>query len=133
MVWMMRCKAKYYNVKTKTSDGTVFDSMKEARRWEQLLLLQKAGKITALQRQVSYELLPNQYETYERYSKSGKRLKDGTKLVERKVDYVADFVYTDEKGMLVVEDTKSKATRTKDYIIKRKLLYAVHGIKIKEV
>ena len=98
-----------------------------------MLLLQKAGKITALQRQVSYELLPNQYETYERYSKSGKRLKDGTKLVERKVDYVADFVYTDEKGMLVVEDTKSKATRTKDYIIKRKLLYAVHGIKIKEV
>ena len=128
----MRYKSKYYNVKTKTSDGTVFDSMKEARRWEQLLLLQKAGKISSLQRQVSYELLPNQYETYERYSKSGKRLKDGTRLVERKVDYVADFVYSDtETGALVVEDTKG--VKTTDYIIKRKLMYAVHGIKIKEV
>ena len=132
MVWTMRYKSKYYNVKTKTSDGTVFDSMKEARRWEQLLLLQKAGKISSLQRQVSYELLPNQYETYERYSKSGKRLKDGTRLVERKVDYVADFVYSDtETGALVVEDTKG--VKTTDYIIKRKLMYAVHGIKIKEV
>lgn len=124
---------KYHNIKVKASDGTVFDSMKEARRWEQLLLLQKAGKITSLQRQVAYELLPNQYETYERYSKSGKRLKDGSKLVERRVDYVADFVYADERGMLVVEDTKSPGTRTKDYIIKRKLMYAIHGIRIHEV
>lgn len=128
----MRYKNKYYNKKTTASDGNVFDSVKEARRWEQLLLLQKAGKINSLQRQVAYELLPNQYETYERYSKSGKRLKDGTRLVERKVEYVADFVYTDaEIGMLIVEDTKG--VKTKDYIIKRKLLYAVHGIKIKEV
>lgn len=128
----MRYKNKYHNVKVKASDGTVFDSMKEARRWEQLLLLQKAGKITSLQRQVAYELLPNQYETYERYSKSGKRLKDGAKLIERKVEYVADFVYTEaERGMLVVEDTKG--VKTKDYIIKRKLMYAIHGIKVTEV
>lgn len=128
----MMYKNKYHNVKVRASDGTVFDSRKEARRWEQLLLLQKAGKITSLQRQVTYELLPNQYETYERYSKSGKRLKDGERLVERKVEYVADFVYADaETGELFVEDTKG--VKTKDYIIKRKLLYAVHGIKIKEV
>jgi hypothetical protein len=130
----MRYKNKYYNVKTKTSDGSVFDSMKEARRWEQLLLLQRAGKITSLQRQVPYELLPNQYETYQRYSKKGERLKDGTKLIERSVVYVADFVYTDaETGENIVEDTKSTATRTKDYVIKRKLMYAIHGIRIKEV
>ena len=128
----MKFKSKYYNIKTKTKDGTVFDSMKEARRYEQLLLLQKAGKISSLQMQVTFELLPNQYETYERYSKSGKRLKDGTRLVERKVDYVADFVYADsETGALVVEDTKG--VKTKDYIIKRKLMYAIHGIKIKEI
>lgn len=128
----MRYKNKYYNKKTTASDGNVFDSVKEARRWEQLLLLQKAGKINSLQRQVAYELLPNQYETYERYSKSGKRLKDGTRLVERKVEYVADFRYTiAETGENIVEDTKG--VKTKDYIIKRKLLYAVHGIKIKEV
>ena len=130
----MRYKSKYYSIKTRASDGIVFDSTKEARRWEQLLLLQKAGKITSLQRQVTYELLPNQYETYERYSKKGVRLKDGTKLVERKIEYVADFVYTDtETGENIVEDTKSIATRTKDYIIKRKLMYAIHGIKIKEI
>lgn len=126
--------SKYYNVKTKTTDGQVFDSMKEARRWEQLLLLQKAGKINQLQRQVPFELLPNQYETVERYSKRGERLKDGTKLVERKVNYVADFTYIDaDTGNLTVEDTKTKGTRTKDFIIKRKLMYAIHGIKVKEV
>ena len=128
----MRFKSKYYNVKTKTTDGLVFDSTKEARRWGQLLLLQKAGKITSLQRQVKYELLPAQYETFERFSKRGVRLKDGQRLVERKVEYVADFTYTNtETGENVVED--AKGMRTKDYIIKRKLMYAVHGIRIKEV
>ena len=128
----MRFKNKYYNIKTKASDGTVFDSRKEAQRWEQLLLLQKAGKIVELQRQVEYELIPNQYETYERFSKTGKRLKDGTRLIERKADYIADFVYHDaETGELIVEDTKG--VRTKDYILKRKLMLLVHGIKIREI
>ena len=97
-----------------------------------MLLLQKAGKVTSLQRQVKYELIPAQYETYERYSKKGNKLKDGHRLIERKVEYVADFTYTDtETGENVVED--AKGMRTKDYIIKRKLMYAVHGIRIKEV
>lgn len=127
-------KSKYYNVKTKTSDGIVFDSHKEARRWEQLLLLQRAGEITDLRRQVTYELIPAQYENIERYSKTGRRLQDKVKLVERKVEYVADFVYNDAKtGELIVEDVKSQATRTPEYIIKRKLMYAVYKIKIREV
>lgn len=130
----MRFNRKYYNIKTKTTDGLVFDSHKEAQRWEQLLLLQKAGKIVELQRQVKYELLPAQYETYERFSKKGKRLKDGTRLIERKVEYIADFVYHDaETGEMIVEDTKSEATRTKDFIIKRKLMLLIHGIKVREV
>ena len=129
---MKKFSSKYYNIKTKTTDGIVFDSYKEASRWEQLLLLQRAGKITDLQRQVKYELLPNQYETFPRVSKSGKPLQDGKRLVERKVEYVADFVYHDvETGELIVEDTKG--VKTKDYILKRKLLLLVHGIKIKEV
>ena len=128
----MRFKNKYYNVKTKTMDGLVFDSTKEAQRWEQLLLLQRAGKITELRRQVAYELIPAQYETYPRYSKKGDRLKDGKRLLERKVEYLADFVYTDaETGENIVED--AKGMKTKDYIIKRKLMLAVHGIRIKEV
>lgn len=128
----MRFKSKYYNVKTKTTDGLIFDSTKEAHRWEQLLLLQRAGKITELRRQVAYELMPAQYEIYPRFSKSGDRLKDGRRLLERKVEYIADFVYTDaETGETIVED--AKGMKTKDYIIKRKLMLAVHGIRIKEV
>ena len=128
----MTYNSKYYNIKTRALDGTVFDSLKEARRWDELLLLQRAGKITDLQRQVKYELIPAQYVTYERYSKKGKRLKDGVRLLERKVDYVADFVYTiTDTGENIVED--AKGIRTKDYILKRKLMLAVHGIRIKEV
>jgi hypothetical protein len=128
----MTYKNKYYNIKTRALDGTVFDSLKEARRWDELLLLQRAGKISDLQRQVKYELIPAQYLTYERYGKKGQRLKDGVRLVEHKVVYRADFVYTDtETGENIVEDTKG--FRTPDYIIKRKLLLAVHGIRIKEV
>ena len=123
---------KYYNIKTKTSDGVVFDSHKEARRWEQLLLLQRAGKISHLERQVSYELIPNQYESYERFSKTGKRLKDGQRLVERKVNYVAYFRYTDTAtNETIVED--AKGFRTKEWDIKRKLMLYVHGIKVREV
>lgn len=125
-------KNKYYNVKTRALDGTVFDSLKEARRWDELTLLQRAGKITNLQRQVAYELIPAQYETYARYSKKGEKLKEGLRLVERKVEYIADFTYTDtETGEFIVEDTKG--VKTKDYIIKRKLMLAVHSIRIKEV
>ena len=128
----MTYKSKYYNVKTRAVDGTVFDSHKEARRWQELLLLQKAGEITDLRRQVEYELIPAQYETYERYGKDGKRLKDGERLLERKVTYVADFVYTiAETGENIVED--AKGVRTKDYILKRKLMLAVHSIRVKEV
>ena len=122
----MLMRNKFHNIKT---GG--FDSLKEARRYNELFMLQKAGYITELQTQVKYELIPPQYETYERYGKSGNRLQDGRKLVERGVDYIADFVYKDSTGNTVVEDTKG--VKTKDYIIKRKLMLYIHGIKIKEV
>lgn len=124
---------KYHSKKTRLSDGTVFDSRKEARRWQQLRLLESRGEIQDLKRQVEYELIPNQYEILERYSdKTGKRLKDEKRLAERRVCYVADFVYTKD-GETVVEDTKSPVTRTKDYIIKRKLMRHIHGIVIREI
>lgn len=129
----MKYKSKYYNVKTRALDGTVFDSNKEARRWDELSLLQKAGKISNLQRQVPFVLIPPQYEHVERFGKKGQRLKDGVNLVERAIVYTADFVYNDENGTRVVEDTKSPATRTEAYVIRRKLMYYIHRIKIKEV
>lgn len=127
----MTYKAKYKNIKTQTFDGIVHDSVKEARRWGELLLLQKAGKITDLKRQVQFELIPAQYDFYARYSKTGQILKDGKRLIERAVVYMADFVYYDvETGKTVVEDTKG--VKTKDYIIKRKMMLYRYGIRVKE-
>lgn len=84
-----------------------------------------------LRRQVRYELVPPQYELIERYSeKTGLRLKDGKKLVERGVYYIADFVYSLPDGSWIVEDVKGM--KTQEYIIKRKLMLHVHGIKILE-
>lgn len=123
---------KYHNIKTKTFSGKVYDSRKEARRSVELKLLQRAGEIKDLREQVKYVLIPTQYETVERYSKSGKRLKDGQILLEKECSYYADFVYIDVKtGNTVVEDTKG--VRTEAYKIKRKLMLHVHGIRIKEI
>lgn len=126
-----RSKNKYFSQKVKVG-GNTFDSQKEYRRFCELSLLLKAGAITDLQRQVKFVLIPAQYETFERYGKNGKRLKDGQRLLEKECSYYADFVYM-ENGKKVVEDTKSEATKTKDYKIKRKLMLWVHNIKIKEV
>lgn len=123
---------KYRNNVTMTSDGIKHASQKEASRWCELKLLQRAGKISDLDRQVEFELIPALYETYERYGKNGQRLKDGVRLIERACVYVADFVYTDnETGNRVIEDTKG--VRTKDYILKRKMMLYFHGIRIKEI
>lgn len=125
---------KYYNQKTYTSDGIKHDSRKEANRWAELKLLQRAGEISDLQRQVEFELIPNQYEVVEKISsKTGKPLKPETKLVERKVCYIADFVYTDKDGNRVVEDTKSEITQTPVFVVKRKLMLYIHGVKVKIV
>lgn len=97
-------------------NGEKFDSAKEARRYGELILLERAGQISGLQRQVRFELIPSQRV-------------DG-RVVERACSYVADFVYQ-ENGKTVVEDTKG--FRTKDYIIKRKLMLYIRGIQIKEV
>lgn len=123
-------KTKYHNKKVKIGD-MVFDSRKEARRYNELVLLQRAGEISDLKRQVEIELIPNQYIIEERYSKSGKRLKDKMILLERKVCYVADFVYKDKDGMEIVEDTKG--IKTPDYILKRKMLLFLKGIRINEI
>lgn len=120
---------KYQAIKT-TVNGIEFDSRKEARRYQELLLLERAGVISSLRRQVKYILIPSQYEILERYGKNGQRLKDGQKLIEKECSYIADFVY-EENGKEIVEDTKG--VKTKDYIIKRKLMLYIHGIRVKEV
>ena len=120
--------SKYKNQKIE-KNGEVFDSIKEYKRYLELCLLVKAGKIDGLQRQVRFILIPDQREP-DIIGKRGGITKG--RLIERKCEYVADFVYT-YNGQTVVEDTKSEATKTKDYIIKRKLMLWVHGIKICEI
>lgn len=118
-------RSKYGNRKV-VLKGEEFDSMKEYQRWYVLKMLEKSGKIQDLQRQVKFVLIPAQYEP-DTISPKG-AVKRG-KMLERECSYVADFVYT-ENGQQVVEDTKG--FRTADYIIKRKLMLHVHGIRIKE-
>lgn len=121
-----------YHAKKITVDGETFDSQKEYQRWCQLRMLQKAGEIEGLQRQVTYTLIPEQREqskdVFRRGVKAGQP-KPG-KVLEKAVTYKADFVYF-ERGREVVEDVKG--FKTKDYIIKRKLLLWKYGIRIREV
>lgn len=124
---------KYGNRKI-IKDGQAFDSVKEARRWCELCLLEKAGEITDLRRQVEFPLLPTQREAstevYQRGENKGKP-KPG-KVIEKPVVYIADFVYKrTDTGETIVEDTKG--FRTKEYILKRKMLLYFHKIKISEV
>lgn len=119
-----------YGAKKVTRDGMTFDSIKEFRRWNELNLLQRGGKIQDLQRQVKFVLIPKQYERYERYSqKTGKRLADGMRVLEKEVSYIADFVYIQD-GKRIVEDVKGY--RTAEYKLKRKMMLYFHGIQIKE-
>jgi hypothetical protein len=117
---------KYGNKKT-TVDGITFDSLKEAKRYKELSLMQHSGMIQDLQMQVKYILIPAQREPDTVGARGG--IHKG-KLAERECTYVADFVYK-ENGETIVEDTKS--FRTKDYLLKRKMMLFFHGIKIREV
>lgn len=118
--------AKYYSKKV-TRDGMTFDSVKEYKRWCELRLLEKAGAISNLQRQVEFELIPAQREP-DRVGVRGGKIKG--KTIEHAVRYVADFVYV-EDGQTVVEDVKGY--RTPEYKLKRKLMLWARGIQIKEV
>lgn len=124
--------SKYHAKKTEV-DGIQFDSKREAQRYQQLKLMEKAGVICDLKRQVKYELVPAQYIN--------------GKCVERAVTYTSDFEYYILKplrqrtvmaepdamaiGQHIVEDVKGM--RTDVYKIKRKLMLYKYGIVITEV
>ena len=129
------------NNKSIIIDGIEFQSVKEGNRYSELNILQRAGKISNLELQKRYELIPAQYETVETgeyYKVGAKKGQPKTKQVciEQSVVYIADFVYQ-ENGQTVVEDVKgfrdpSSATYAK-FVLKRKMMLWIHGIKIKEV
>lgn len=100
---------KYHNVKTQV-DGRTFDSKREAARYRELALLMKAGYIKHLVLQPRFHLIVN-----------------GLKIA----DYLADFTYLDADGTHVCED--AKGVRTAVFVIKKKLMKAIHGIEVREV
>lgn len=129
MAWRNYKAGNKYHAKKIEVDGETFDSKREAARYIELQYLQRAGKISGLQRQKKFVLVPAQYEP-ETTGPRGGRIKG--KLLEREVAYYADFVYFDEEEKdFVIEDTKG--VRTKDYIIKRKLMLWLNGYQIREV
>ena len=111
-------KSKYRSYKI-SIDGNRFDSQKEAGRYDQLILRQQAGEIRDLRLQVDFTL----QEAYT--DQEGRRI--------RAIRYRADFTYRERDGRLVVEDVKSRPTRTREYLIKRKLMKERRGIDITEV
>ena len=104
-----RVAGKYGAVKTQV-DGITFSSKAEARRYGELQLLVRAGLIADLKLQPKFDLTVN-----------------GVKVCA----YVADFQST-RKGVLIIEDVKSPATKTRVYAIKKKLMQAIHGLHITE-
>ena len=115
-------KNKYGNEPVVIS-GLKFDSKKEARRWRELQLLERVGKICELERQVAFALAPSvKYADAKRATPA--------------LRYVADFCYFEEYGSgdtsrYVVEDVKG--VKTSAYKIKRHLMLTVHKIEVREV
>jgi hypothetical protein len=167
--------ARFYCEQNGIDFATVekYDSKKEYDRWLELQILQRAGEVSDLRRQVEFELIPARYETVfvkhktvkqwlvftdpgsgtsfdtkkaaiEFCKSKGLRLKDIGYItkeepvykevcIEQNAVYTADFVYKDKDGNEIVEDTKSEVTRKEaDYVLRRKLMLHVHGIRIKE-
>ena len=110
-----------YNNRKVIVDGQMFDSKKEAFRYQQLKSLEKIHAISDLQRQVKYTLIPSQKD-------------ESGKVIEQKCSYIADFVYK-QNGQIVVEDVKGyrKGGAYAVFAIKRKLMLEKYGIRVKEV
>lgn len=102
-------KSKYSAVNTKV-DGISFDSKKETRRYKELKILEKADEIKSLELQPRFLL-------QEKFKYNGKTI--------RKIEYIADFRYIDEKGNTVVEDVKGMKTEV--YKIKKKIFLKIYG------
>ena len=108
---------KYANERITDPDGTTFDSRAEHRRWHHLRLMERAGEIKDLERQVVFVLAP------------------AVTIANRKrppLRYIADMRYVDARtGEVVVEDVKGAVTP--EYRIKRHLMASVHGIEVREI
>lgn len=133
--------------------GYEFDSKKEFYRWCELRIMERAGKISDLQRQVKFELIPSQREESTEVYKAGpqKGLPKPGAVIEKPCTYIADFMYKvpvnmqyeNEDGHLVfadgyetvVEDVKGykKGAAYQLFSCKKKLMLWIHGIRVREI
>lgn len=111
-----RSNSNKYNARKTVHAGQRIDSKREAKRYSELLALERNGLINNLERQVRYELIPKQDR-------------------ERAAFYTADFKYFDWRtAEWIIEDSKPPYMRKKaDYVLRRKLMLKMHGIRIREV
>ena len=126
-------RSKYGANKAECAHGHLHDSKREACRCNDLYLLQRIGEISNLEVQSKYVLIPAIREpSGEYYTKGPKKGQEKPgKVIEQECSYYADFDYITKDGRHVVED--AKGMKTKEYIIKRKLMLWVHKIRIVEV
>lgn len=130
MRYINKTDSKYGNKKAEFQ-GLSFDSKKEMQRYLILLDAQRQGLINDLQRQVKFELIPAITEDYIEHLKTKDKVK--TRTIQLAINYICDFTYMKD-GRLVVEDVKaSKHMLTKEYQLKKKMLFAIHGLVVKEV
>lgn len=127
-----RKKESKYHAHKVIVNGQVFDSLKEMRRYNELRLLEKAGQVRELERQKKYLIIPECRESSSAGPRGGIRI---GRVIERAAYYVADFVYQEldpetHEWNEIVEDVKGM--RTDAYILKRKLMLYMHGIRIRE-
>lgn len=105
----MRARTNKYGAKPTEVDGIKFASKAEAKRYGELKLLERAGKISGLRIHVEYPLVVN-----------------GQKVGK----YTCDSEYT-EAGQLVTEDVKGRAAR--DWPLRKRLFAALYGRQVREI
>lgn len=129
--FLKRKKGNKYNNKTVEWNGLKFDSRKEMERYLFLLEAKEQGLIHTLQRQVKFELIPAVKETYIEHLKT--KDKEKVRTLQLAITYTCDFAYY--KGdEYVIEDVKaSPKMLPKEYTLKKKMMFALKGIKIKEI
>lgn len=126
-----KTRSKYGNTRVVADDGQVFHSKKEKARYDVLKKMEEKGEIWNLRRQVRYTLLPPVFETKQIRLKT--MIKEKVTQLYRETTYAADFVYMKD-GVEIVEDVKaSKAFQDPLYKLKKKLMYMMHNITIKEI
>lgn len=128
MVRALNGRRNKFGAKKATADGYTFDSTRERDRYLELKLLERTGEIRDLLRQPSFvlaaALMAGAIFDYNEARVTGRRVV---------ATYRADFMYITKVEQLVVEDVKSKPTRTALYRLKRKLFEANYGFAITEV